>query len=173
MTKPNEAHTCIRCPHFAPERAELRAELSNETGNAVFREQSDTSMLHSLFASTSPEDWKAIGKFVGRLRQKRRSMKHRFETMQHRLAEQGFANRKAAWCAQGRTVCRHGVFFASPSARACPCMGGALPSEEGWRVARWMPAIDMELKRLVVVPFNLATFRRIGVLRGELRRRDW
>ena len=39
--------------------------------------------------------------------------------------------------------------------------------------ARYMPALDDDLKDFVVGPFSADSFRRLGLLRSEMRRRNW
>ena len=77
-----------------------------------------------------------------------------------------------AWRAKGHWVCRHGVFFLHHWDR-CPCMQADIwnPSwAPTWQDARWMPAIDREMRAVVVQPFALTDYRRIGQIRGELAR---
>ena len=66
---------------------------------------------------------------------------------------------------------RHGVFFnAAPG--PCNCMDGNARQAD-WSSARYMADLDRDLKALVAVPFNIATYRRLGQLRATLRVLDW
>eukprot|EP00973_Karenia_brevis_P091606 12408310-Karenia_brevis.AAC.1 len=86
--------------------------------------------------------------------------------MEKRLSKTDFYACRSKWRARGGIVCRHGVFF--DIARPCPCLDPA--AEKDWSHARHMPAIDRELRHLVTIQFNAATFKRLGVLQAQLKR---
>ena len=39
--------------------------------------------------------------------------------------------------------------------------------------ARFMPHLDLELKCITAVPFELSAFKRLAVLQSEARRLNW
>ena len=43
----------------------------------------------------------------------------------------------------------------------------------GWALARFMFALDDELKAIVAAPFNLQEFHRLGVLQARARSLGW
>ena len=45
-------------------------------------------------------------------------------------------------------------------------MNAALDEVVKWRFAKHMPQIDNDLKALVVVPFDVSSFRRLGFLQA-------
>ena len=42
-----------------------------------------------------------------------------------------------------------------------------------WRKARYMPALDYELRAIVLRPFAVDRYRRLGELQAEIRRLGW
>ena len=46
-------------------------------------------------------------------------------------------------------------------------------SEEDWLYAKFMPALDEELKRIVAVAFEMNTYQRLALLLAETRRLGW
>eukprot|EP00973_Karenia_brevis_P040259 5561140-Karenia_brevis.AAC.1 len=92
--------------------------------------------------------------------------------MSERLRMRSFAARKISWKASNKTVCRHGVFFASSQAVCCPCMSTS-SSEDDWHLARHMASLDHELRAIIVVPWDSRNFKRLGQLRAEMRRLNW
>jgi hypothetical protein len=115
-----------------------------------------------------------FGILCAKVRQVRRAMRKEFESLSARLKRDSFDVKRAAWRnTPGRTVCRHGVFFTRSSAdRACPCMLND-PSPELWRHARYMACISYQLRAIVTTRFELGSFRRLGILQAEMRRRSW
>eukprot|EP00973_Karenia_brevis_P079889 11084824-Karenia_brevis.AAC.1 len=73
---------------------------------------------------------------------------------------------RTVWRAKGRTVCRHGVFFKTVC--ECPCLKSN--AERNWEHAALMPIYDADLRHLVTAKFDAMSFKRLGVLRAELRR---
>ena len=73
---------------------------------------------------------------------------------------------------KGNRVCRHGVFFSQLQGPSCPCMGQT-GSPNDWKHAKRMPALDFDMKAIVVEPFNLSTFKRLGQLQAEAARLFW
>jgi len=42
------------------------------------------------------------------------------------------------------------------------------PNSVSFQHARWMPAVDNDLRSVVVVPFDFLTYRRLGALQAEV-----
>ena len=118
-------------------------------------------------------DWRALAKFVAAVRRSRRQSKRRFENMHAAMGKRDFYTRRDAWRSAGKFACRHGVLFSSPPACRCPCLEAGLVNPTVWAKARCMPALDDSLKTIVAVPFDAASYRRLGELQAEMRRRDW
>ena len=134
---------------------------------------SGMAQLLVILASTCPEDWESFGVLAGKLRQAQRRKRKRFEIMQARLASDGYAARRERWRMKGHFVCRHGVFFARPQIK-CPCMDAdSRHDDSAWQHARRMASIDHELKDIVTTEFHRETFKRLGQLQAELRRRNY
>ena len=134
---------------------------------------SEPAKLQALFGAHVPYDWELLGHFVHRVRQQRRHWKRRFEELERSIQSRGFHNLKAAWRKRGLMVCRHGVFFTRPLVTSCSCMRADRTDAMAWIDARWMPIIDYDLQRLMVTPFALESFSRLGVLQAETGRRVW
>eukprot|EP00973_Karenia_brevis_P018890 2589865-Karenia_brevis.AAC.1 len=96
-----------------------------------------------LLTSTCCSDWVALGKYLWRVRQIRRRRRQDFYHMNTKLDGISYTKKKAAWQAQGRYVCRHGMFYMHSGTPGCACMSGT------WGNPVYMPAIDMDLKSLV------------------------
>ena len=167
-----EAHVCIDCPFYHHARQTLLEKLSAETRNAFIRAGDAQCKLLALLSSSCPADWLAIGCFAAHVRQLRRKLKRRFEEREARLATCGFIQKRAAWKLKGKHVCRHGVFFRGVPGRGCPCMDAEAHADD-WRAAQFMPSLDGDLRAIIVVPFNLDRFQRLGILQAEVRRRGW
>ena len=99
-------------------------------------------------------------------------MRRNFEARENQLLQQGFDARRLQWRSRGLAVCRHGVFFALARIAECPCMARDCSPDE-WKDAKKMAGIDHDLKAIIVCPFDLANFRRIGQLRAELQRLNY
>ena len=80
---------------------------------------------------------------------------------------------KKQWKQEGKYVCRHGVFFrvSSLPLRSCPCLSPR--AEADWSLAALMPVLNNNLKCIVVDTFDAHQIERLGVLRAEIRRRNW
>ena len=115
---------------------------------------------------------KPVGDFFTRARQIRRKQKCIFERLNERIATRSFACKRAAWRLRGKQSCRHGVLFTTLPADGCKCMAQH-SSEEDWQNARYMPALDPELKCIVAVPFSKASYTRLSMLQAEARRLLW
>ena len=91
------------------------------------------------------------------------------ENLQKRYDKTNFGTRKLAWIADGKVVCRHGVFFKKLPANGCACMT-AEQNPSAWTEAVWMPHLDWDLRAITVAPFDRVSFQRLGVLQAKLRR---
>ena len=126
-----------------------------------------------LLGSQDSADWECFGKFLGKVRQTRRKFVKRCLGIVRNIAMNGFVAQKREWRAQGRHVCRHGVFFDTFGQVSCPCLEPLDVQDARWLDAKRMPALDSELKALIAVPFDAASFNRLGILQAEAHRRDW
>ena len=45
--------------------------------------------------------------------------------------------------------------------------------EDAWHQAKYMAAIDHDIKAIVTIPFTLVTFRRLGQLKAGLKRLNY
>ena len=94
----------------------------------------------------------------------------RARTMQAVRIKYSLETRRATWRAAGHFVCRHGVFF--DAVLECPCMN-ASSHATAWSTARRMPKLDEHLRVITTTRFHAASFRRLGSLQAEVRRRRW
>jgi hypothetical protein len=72
---------------------------------------------------------------------------------------------------RGRPACRHGVLFSKHQGNHCPCMNN--DEDANWSHARFMPALDHQLRTIVATKFEASAFRRLGLLQAEARRLGW
>jgi hypothetical protein len=168
----DEGHVSFECPEYDNARDLLLQQLSVLTRSAVEAAIGVREKLIAILCCTSPDDWKAFGEFAARTRQTRRKIRRSFEILQARLTNKKFEHRRVAWQQRGQLACRHGVLFDSPKGSPCPCMLKALP-EDAWSQAKYMAAIDHDIKAIIAAPFALATFRRLGQLKAELKRLNY
>ena len=171
MRLEDEAHVLMDCPFYGREREELAEAVSFQTALGLAARQTSTDKLLVLLSSQDQGDWEALGRFVAKVRQRKRASKKVFENMQASWDKTAFSVRRVAWRKKGRHVCRHGVFFAAPVGTACQCMGDA--GHMVWTKAKFMPAIDLSLRGLIAVPFDPSRFQRLGQLQAQLRRLGW
>ena len=73
---------------------------------------------------------------------------------------------------KGRLSCRHGVLFVQMPENGFKCMASENLALD-WVHARFMPALDENLKIIVAKPFKYEQYRRLAVLQAEARRRSW
>ena len=168
----DEVHVLFECPAQSSARTRFFQDVSAKTRDDIQAAGSGRGKTLAALASTVPSDWEAFGAFAGRSRQRIRLKRRHFEHMQSKIDKIGFTIRKEAWKKRGNFPCRHGVLFARPQLRNCPCMSRNF-NAENWENARMMVAIDHDLKELVVVPFDRADFQRLGILQGETRRLNY
>ena len=131
-----------------------------------------TSDLCKLLASADEGCSIAMGRFLVRVRQTRRKLKCTFERLNEKMQTQSFACRRAVWRFKKRPCCRHGVLFMQLPQNACRCMSPE-SDDESWQHARYMPALDPELKSIVAVPVHKPSFKRLAVLQAEARSLSW
>ena len=168
----DEGHTCFDCPEHDRVRESLFQQLSASTVANIEAAGSGRARLLVMLSSKIQKDWESFGVFAGRVRQARRRMRRNFEAKEYQLSQQGFDARRLQWRSRGLAVCRHGVFFARAHIAECPCMARD-GSTDVWKDAKKMARIDHDLKAIIVCPFDLANFRRIGQLRAELQRLNY
>ena len=169
----DELHVILHCGRYDRERGEFMQDLSQQmrlTQDAIVDARSK---LNSFLQSTMSQDWEAFGKFAARIRQSRRRMRSEFHRRSARLLKHGHHSRKLRWSQSGRFVCRHGTFFqATNRSFQCPCMSAAPSNEGAWQYARMMPAIDPDLRQIIAVPFNAASWQKVRILQNRLRDLD-
>ena len=166
-----EMHALLLCPRYERERNDFLKDLHSNTFGNMNALHGAIEKLRFVFQSHRPEDWQTMGKFISRVRQSRRSMRHDFQRRTTTLHRTSFSMRKAAWRARGWSVCRHGVFFEIGSSNfQCECM---LPdSPDKWQLARFMPKIDQNLRAIVTVPFQPHLRCTLQKLQRALQRQD-
>ena len=162
----NEFHSVCVCPFLGKARQDLLHELPD--GFALDR-QTD---ICRLLSSGNKDFMKPVGDFFIRARQIRRKHKCIFERLNEGIATKSFACKRAAWRLRGKKSCRHVVFFTTLPSDGCKCMAQH-SSDEDWQNARYMPALDPELKLIVAVPFSKTSYTRLSMLQAEARRLSW
>ena len=167
----DETHILLNCPAYASPRRDFIMEVAAQLSTYLLGNAQDGSKFKAVIASHCPQDWKALGRFIARLRQSRRQLRTTMTSKDKRYVQQAFHNQREAWRKSGKHVCRHGVFFNTCHRIECPCL--AVPSEAGWTPAVLMPTISDEFKSIVIDTFDRHDFRRLGQLQAELKRRNW
>ena len=162
----NEFHAVCVCPSHDKARQDLLQELPDDF---VLNRHTD---VCRLLCCGNEDFMKAVGDFFTRVRQTRRKHKCTFERLNDKVCIKSFACKRAAWRLRGRYSCRHGILFATPPVDGCKCMEQH-STEDAWLHARYMPALDQELKCIVAVPFSMATRTRLSTLQAEARRLLW
>jgi hypothetical protein len=167
----DESHVLFACPAGTRERRIFLSEVSDKCACDLARATTSQESLIAVFASQRPEDWTAFGKLIGRIRQLRRKMKDAMAKLSGTKMRVEFGAMKHAWKREGKSVCRHGVFFDMAQLDSCPCL--SVPGEADWSNAVLMPALHPTLKCIVTDTFNEFEYRRLGVLQAEARRLRW
>ena len=126
-----------------------------------------------ILSSQDMQLTRKVGEFMVRVRQKRRHMKLKFEALNTAVLTRGFACRRAAWRFKKRFACRHGVLFIHAPTHGCKCMSIDESSDADWESARFMPALDHDLKSIVAVPFQLESYRKLNELQHLSRTYGW
>jgi hypothetical protein len=152
------------CPEYDAARQEFIAESRTLTTIA--------DMMAALSCKTKA-DAEKLGKFLTRMRQKRQKLKVAFERHSDQVTSKGFAVKRAAWRLRSRPFCRHGVLFTSLPEGGCKCMPRPSTNEADWQHARFMPALDHDLKIIVAVPFHRDTYIKLNTLQRTARNLGW
>ena len=166
----DERHVMLDCPCYQSERAELLQEVTSKQLQFHLAQQNVEDKMYSLFLSQTPQDWNALGRFLSRVRQKRRNVRQKYAQRDKELTSISFDTQKAA-CrvrSSGMWVCRHGIFFANSRATTCNCIDNRSAAEPDWTGALKMPALSRPHRSIIVVRFNSARFRTINALRNDI-----
>jgi hypothetical protein len=166
----DEGHVFFECREYDEPREEFMSAVSNDTKRRIISEGTGNDKLASVFQSSTETDWIAFGRFAARIRYARRLLRQQFEARGQRATNIGYVQRKLQWRRDGKFVCRHGVFFRLPPSDGCACLR---PDAGDWTHAVYMPALDMDLKAIVLERFDLGSCTRLGVLQAAARRRGW
>ena len=156
----SEFHILCVCPEYAAARQKLLS-----SGGALIT-QAD--MIAAL-AYKNKIEARQLGEFLVRIRQTRRRLKLKFERYQEAVPRKSYACRRAAWRLKRRASCRHGVLFTTLPANGCHCMNIQQSTDADWIQARFMPALDYDLKIIAVVPFHRESFTRLASLQHTVR----
>lgn len=165
------AHVLFDCARYNKERTEFFNALPGSFAERMLARRSSQEKMQELCGTEDFAAWSEFGRFAARVRQSRRKLKMDFQRKTNRLKSDGFLARSADWRAKGKFVCRHGVFFTSRV--ACQCLSANSSDERAWTQARYMPYLSEDLRALVVVPFRLEAYERLGILQARMRRRNW
>ena len=167
----DEKHVLFLCPRYSRERRDLHKDLHRLTYGTITSAHGALEKMRLLLQSHCQEDWRALGRFVARLRQSCRRLRLEFQKHTNKLHKNSYTTWKAAWRAKGRTVCLHGTFFdIAPGGFQCGCLK---PDQTNrWQSACYMPSIDPNLRSIVTVPFHAPTWQSLRVLQNTLRRQD-
>ena len=169
----DELHVLYSCPRYDKERRDWLGELAPETQNCLRTLSAAMERHDVIFRSHSKVDWKSLSKLLARVRQSRRKLRGEFQIRTARLQKVSFAIKKAAWRAQGKHVCRHGVFFDIAAPFTCPCSEPVRDDTDArWALARRMPAIDEDLRTIITTPFCADVRLTLRSLQNRLRAQD-
>ena len=162
----DEFHVACVCPAYSQPRQDM---LNMLPSAHPLRSYADLCHLLSLRNAASHPP---VGSFFARARQIRRRHKLEFERLNEKFARWNFACKRAAWRLAGKYSCRHGVLFnhKPPSGCKCLCIESAA---EDWSCARFMPAVCPEMKCIIAVPFDRASYQRLGTLQSRARQLGW
>ena len=169
----DEAHVVWTCLLHASARAEMFNRFAPELRTRIIGMHGSMAGLSEIMASQASTDWITFTSFLVKVRRARRHLRRKFEIMQRSLAANSFEGKTGVWRRMGKQVCRHGVFFEAGPTYTCHCMSNTAIGHDSWQLARHMPKLDPILKCLVVTQFDAASFRRLGLLRAEMKRLDW
>ena len=167
----DESHVLFACPACARERLDFLTEVSDKCACDLARATEDRESIIAVSGSQCPEDWTALGKFIGRIRQLHRKMEDAMAKLDGSKMRHEFGAMKRAWKREGKSVCRHGVFFDVAQLDSCPCL--SLPGAADWNRAVLMPALHEGLKCIVTDTFSVSEYKRLGVLQAEARCLRW
>ena len=80
----DEAHVLAECQMYRDERLDLHNEVCRGMADLLAQNMNGAEQLAALLASHSPQDWEALGRFLARVRQKRRKHRNKLIQMQTR-----------------------------------------------------------------------------------------
>ena len=169
LVQEGEGHVFMECPTYVDARSEFLASLHQDTNDQIRTRGSGDEKLLYVVSSHKEGDWQALGRFASKIQQSRRRIRRRFQEMSDRLEQRGYDQKAACWRRSGGFVCRHGICFTSAHGPGCSCTNAHNPAD-AWTHARWMPYIDTDMRKIVMVPFDLGRMCRIGKFRAEMRR---
>ena len=165
-TLEDEFHVACVCPEYSKPRTDLLNQVSPN-----YNLDSSRGLLQ-LLSTSDVTTMEAVGTFLIRVRQTRRRLKNVFEQLDVKFSRKNFAAKRAAWRIKGKPACRHGVLFAHLAAEGCKCMDTS-STEEDWRHAKYMPALDDDLKCIIAVRFHQQSYKRLALLQADIRARQW
>ena len=162
----DEFHITCVCPQYDNARQDLLREAPGPHALATHQD------IMQLLSGTNKLAFQASAKFYTRALQIRRRLKCQFEVFSDRLERKSFAGKRTAWRMRRKYSCRHGVLFSQAPPNGCKCMS-LQSGEEDWHDARYMPALDHDLKAIVAVKFDKPSFKRLAILQADMRRLGW
>ena len=162
----DEFHVACICPEYSRARNHLLANLPADMSLDSYAD------LCSMISHPDPKVTSLVAEFLWTARQHRRKLKLIFERLDNRYLTKNFACKRAAWRFHRKPSCRHGVLFSQLPESGCKCMSSS-STEADWQDARYMAALDPELKCIVYVPFNRHTLRRLNILQAAARQQAW
>ena len=160
----NEYHILCVCPEYEA----ARQDFVTESGALNTLPE----MFTALSCKTTA-DAESLGKLLARMRQRRRRLKITLERHNDQVASKGFAVKRAAWKLKRRPSCRHGVLFSSLPDGGCKCMPTPSTLPADWQQAKFMPALDHDLKIIVAVPFQRDSYIKLNTLQHTARSLGW
>ena len=106
MIVESEWHCLLECPSTDTARREFESNVSSEAREAIHASNiTNEEKLIGLLCSSVQCDWEALGRFAARVRQVRRRMKRKFETMSNSLRQRGYAYKTIAWWNKNGWIC--------------------------------------------------------------------
>ena len=154
------------CPEYRQARADfLEVASPMHTLNTL-------SDILSVLSSSNHAVVQALGSFLARTRQARRRLKLQLEKHDKDFTVSCFSARRAAWRLRGKPSCRHGVLFSLLPVGGCRCMTPTA-ADTDWQGARFMPALNHDLKTIVAKKFRLDQFVRLSILQNQARALGW
>ena len=162
----DEFHCVSVCPEYSSSRQRLLCQLPAGTAINSYAD------LLQLMSSTDIAVTNAFALFLASVRQTRRKLKADLERINEQVCTKSFASKRVAWRLRGKPTCRHGVLFSALPPNGCKCLM-SVTSPADWSQARFMPALNHELKCVVAVPFDLPSFSRLALVQAEMRRLGW
>jgi hypothetical protein len=128
-----EGHSIFECPLHDRCRHDFLQDVSPFTRDCITQALSGEEKLAQLRRSYHKTDWAAFGRFVGRVRQDRRRLRHTFFAMGEKLSRTSYVNRRAAWRGQGGDRLLAWLMFLTGARRRVPMYDKGF-----WRRSRGM-----------------------------------